>query len=163
MQVDIMLADFAEVHQNKLFITGAGINLLVVPPVQPYRVSFGVGLTVTVPWTATNQNHRMRIALADSDGQVIPLFQPFPGVVVPEEDRGAIIANFNVGRAASMEHGEDSILPIAFQFPGLELPHPGSYLMTVEIDSEELATARFRMFVPQMPAVMGGPAGLPMG
>jgi len=163
MQVDIMLADFAEVHQNKLFITGAGINLLVVPPVEPYRVSFGVGMTVTVPWTATNQNHRLRIALADSDGQIVPIFQPFPGLAVPEEDRGAIVANFNVGRAASMEVGEDSILPIAFQLPGLELPHPGTYKMTVEIDGTELATARFRMFVPQMPAVIGGTPGLPMG
>jgi hypothetical protein len=163
MQLDVMLADFAEVHQNKLFITGAGINLLVVPPVQPYVVNFGVGLTVTVPWTATNQNHRLRIALVDRDEQIIPVFQPFPGIVIPEEDRGAIIANFNVGRAASMEVGEDSILPIAFQFPGLELPHPGSYKMTFEIDGTELAAARFRVFVPQMPAVMGGPAGLTMG
>jgi len=163
MQVDLMLADFAEVHQNKLFITGAGINLILIAPSEPpYVAHFGVGLTVTVPWTATNQNHRLRIALVDSDETVVPVFQPPPGVVVPETDRGTILANFNVGRSPSMEVGEDSIMPLAFQFPNLPLPHPGTYKIIVEIDGTELAAARFRVFIPQPQAFMsGGPSALP--
>jgi len=162
MQVDMMLADFAEVHQNKLFITGAGINLVVVPPTAPYVANLGVGLTVAVPWTATNQNHRLRIALVDSDEQVVPVFQPPPGVDVPEEDRGAILANFNVGRSAIMETGEDALFPMAFQFPNLQMPHPGSYKITVEIDGTEVAAARFRVLTPQPSALLGGgPAAIP--
>jgi len=162
MQVDMMLADFAEVHQNKLFITGAGINLVVVPPTTPYVANFGIGLIVAVPWTATNQNHRLRIALVDSDEQVVPVFQAPPGVDVPEGDEGVILGNFNVGRSAMMEVGEDALFPIAFQFPNLQVPHPGSYKITVEIDGTELAVARFRIMTPQPSALLGGgPAALP--
>jgi hypothetical protein len=158
----MMLADYAQVHQGKLYLTGAGINLMMAPPIEPYVVNFGIGMTVTVPWTATNQNHRLRIALVDRDEVVVPVFQPPPGIVVPEEDRGVILGNFNVGRAASMEVGEDSIMTIAFQFPNLAIPHPGSYKITVQIDGTELAYTRFRVLSPQPSAVLGGgPSALP--
>jgi hypothetical protein len=162
MRVDIMLADFAEVHQNKLFITGAGINLMMIPPIEPYRLNFGVGITIAVPWTATNQNHRLRIALVDRDEQVIPITQTPPGVTVQEGDEGVIGGNFNVGRAASMEVGEDSILPMAFQFSGLPVPHPGSYKLTMQIDGTEVASARFRVVTLQPSALMGPIAQPPM-
>jgi hypothetical protein len=158
MQVDMMLADFAEVHQNKLFITGAGINLMMVPPTEPYLLNFGLGLTVTIPWTATNQNHRLRVALVDSDEQIVPVFQPPPGADVPEGDHGVILGSFNVGRSPSMEVGEDSIMPIAFQFPNLLVPHPGSFKITVQIDGADMACARFRVVPSQPSVIMGGPA-----
>ena len=161
MQVNVMLADFAEVHQNKLFITGAGVNLVIVPPTEPYVANFGIGLIVTIPWTATNQNHRLRIALVDRDEHVVPVFQPPPGLDVPEDDRGVILGNFNVGRSAIMEVGEDSILPIAFQFPNLLIPHPGSYKIVIEIDGTELAAARFRVVTPQPSALLAGPSAIP--
>ena len=158
MQVNIMMADFAEVHQNKLFITGAGINLMMVAPVEPQVINFGIGLTVAVPWTATNQNHHLKIALVDSDEHVVPLFRVPPGMVMPEgQQEGVITANFNVGRSASMEVGEDSIMPLAFQFPNLLIPHPGTYKITVDIDGSEVGCARFRVVAAQ-PSVMLGPA-----
>jgi hypothetical protein len=160
MQVDMMIADFAEVHQGKLFISGAGINGMAVPPSadQPV-VNFGVGITVTIPWLATNQNHRIVISLRDTDGVLVPLTQPLPGQEVPEEDRGKIVGRFNAGRAASMEIGDDSIMPIAFQFPGLRLPHPGTYTMSMEIDGTEMAAARFRVVELQPQLQLG--VGLP--
>lgn len=160
MQVDIMLADFAEVHQGKLFVSGAGINLMMIPPTEPYVLNFGVGLTVTIPWTATNQNHRLRIALVDSDEAVVQIVQTPPGVVVPDEDKGVILGSFNVGRSPSMEVGEDSLVPLAFQFPNLPVPHPGTYKLTVQIDGTEMACARFRVVTPQ-PSVVTGPSALP--
>jgi len=160
MQLDLMLADYAAVHQGKLFISGAGINLVTVPPSgDEYRINLGIGLTITIPWQATNQNHRLLISLADSDGAIVPLGQPIPGQAVPPEDVGKIIGNFNVGRAASMEIGEDSILPLAFQFFGLSVPHPGTYTFAVAIDGTEMGTARFRVvgLQPGMPI-----PGMPM-
>jgi hypothetical protein len=161
MQANLMLADYATVHQGKLFISGAGINLMVIPAAEPYVLHFGLGITVNIPWTATNQNHRLRIALVDTDEHIVPIAPVPPGVQVPEEDRGAIVGNFNAGRSPSMEVGEDSIMPLAFQFPSLVLPHPGTYKITMEIDGTEVACARFRV-VPQQPvAFMGQPVTLP--
>lgn len=161
MQVDMMMADYATVHQGKLFITGAGINLMMVPQMEPpYLLNFGVGITVAIPWTATNQNHRLKIALVDRDEQVIPIAKTPPGVTVPEGEEGMIHGNFNIGRAASMEVGEDSIIPMAFQFPNLPIPYPGTYKLVVQIDGSEVACARFRVVAPQ-PISFGGPAALP--
>jgi hypothetical protein len=160
MQVDMMLADYATVHQGKLFITGAGINLILVPPTEPYLVNFGVGITVAVPWTATNQNHRIKIALVDNDEQNIPIAQVPPGVSVPEGEEGMIHGNINVGRSPSMEVGEDSIVPLAFQFPSLPLPHPGAYKLTMQIDGTDVASIRFRIVAPQ-PMSFGGPSTHP--
>lgn len=157
MRADLMLADYAMVHQGKLFISGAGINVMTVPPpAEKYVVNFGIGLSVTIPWQATNQNHRLLVSLADSDGALVTLAQPMPGMSTPHEDVGKIIASFNAGRAATMEVGEDSILPIAFQFSGLQLPHPGSYTLTVEIDGTEMAVTRFRVVTLQPGIPMGG-------
>lgn len=156
MQVNLMLADYATVHQGKLFISGAGINLMVIPAAEPYRLSFGLGITVDIPWTATNQTHRLRIALVDSDEQIVPISTPIPGANVPEEDQGVILGNFNAGRSPSMEVGEDSIMPLAFQFPGLVVPHPGTYKITMQIDGTDVACARFRV-VPQQPVTFMGP------
>jgi Family of unknown function (DUF6941) len=159
MHVNLMLADFAQVHQGKLFISGAGITGMATPPgVDRYVINFGVGITVTIPWLATNQNHRMVISLVDSDGQVVPLAQPLPGQEPPPEYAGRIFGTFNAGRAASMEVGEDSILPLAFQFGGLEVPHPGTYTISMEIDGTEMANARFRV-VPLQPGIQ---MGMPM-
>ena len=105
MQVNLMLADYATVHQGKLFISGAGINLMVIPATEPYVLNFGLGITVNIPWTATNQNHRLRIALVDTDEHIVPVAAVPPGAQVPEEDRGAILGNFNAGRSPSMAPG----------------------------------------------------------
>jgi hypothetical protein len=160
MQVNMMLADYATVHQGKLFISGAGINLMIVAPTEPYVLNFGVGLTVAIPWTATNQNHRLRIALVDNDERTVPVFRAPPGIVVPEGDEGVILGNFNAGRSPSMEVGEDSIMPLAFQFPNLPIPHPGTYKLTMQIDGTDVGCARFRVVAPQLPSFMG-PTAIP--
>lgn len=165
MRTNMMLADFATVHQGKLFITGAGINLMMVAPTEPYVVNFGLGITVEIPWTATNQNHRLRIALVDEDEHVVPVTKPLPGIEVSKEDEGVILGNFNAGRSPSMQVGEDSIMPLAFQFPNLQLPRPGNYKVTMEIDGTEVASVRFRIAVPAVTipgtTIPGGPTALP--
>ena len=160
MQVNLMLADYATVHQGKLFISGAGINLMVISAAEPYVLNFGLGITVDIPWTATNQTHRLRIALVDTDEHIVPINTPMPGAAVPQEDQGTILGNFNVGRSPSMEVGEDSIMPLAFQFPNLVVPHPGTYKITMQIDGAEVACARFRV-VAQQPISFMGPVALP--
>jgi hypothetical protein len=132
-----------------------------MPPAPPLVINFGIALTVEVLWQATNQNHRLKIALVDRDQQVVPLFRLPPGVVLPDgEQEGVINANFNVGRSASMEVGEDTIMPLAFQFPGLPIPRLGAYKIVVEIDQTEVAYARFRAVAAQ-PALTFGPSPLP--
>ena len=69
MRINAMLCDYAQVHQGKLFIAGAGINLIGVQSYEPpFPVNIWVAGTITVPWTATNEMHHLVVAVEDQDG-----------------------------------------------------------------------------------------------
>ncbi|MDQ1532154.1 MAG: hypothetical protein QOE37_2302 [Microbacteriaceae bacterium] len=150
MDVDAFLADYAQVHVGKLFVSGGGINLLTPPtPGPPYVVHFALAMTVMIPWQATNERHSLKISLIDTDGEQIQLIEPAPDT--SDEDRGKIVAQFNAGRSPIMQPGEDTPLPIAFPFLGLPLPHPGSYRLIIELDDVEKAKKTFRVLDPEAP------------
>ena len=62
LSVQGMLCDFAEVSGGKLFISGAGINLIASGSNDgpPYPVNIALALLVRIPWTATNQQHKLK-------------------------------------------------------------------------------------------------------
>jgi hypothetical protein len=154
VDVDAFLADYAQVHAGKLFVSGAGINLLTPPaPGPPYVVHFALALTVMIPWQATNERHELKISLVDTDQERIPLVEP--SADTPLEDRGKIIAQFNAGRSPIMQPGEDTPLPIALPFLGLPLPHPGSYRLIIELDNVEQTGKTFRVLDPEAPHGFG--------
>lgn len=150
MKATGMLCDYAEVAGGKLFISGAGINLVgcgVAEP--PHPVSISLAILVTTPWNATNQPHRMTIELisdqgADGGAHRVALTDtemPNP------EDKGLIVAEFNVGRSPTMKPGEDSLMPLALPMHGLGLPSPGSYFFAVAINGTEVDRVSFRVEV----------------
>jgi len=148
VDVDALLADYAQVHAGKLYVTGAGINLLTPPvPGPPYVVHFALALTVTIPWQSTNQPHSLKVSLVDTDGERVQLAEPTGDT--PPDDRGKILAQFNAGRSPIMQPGEDTVLPIALPFFGLALPHPGSYRLIIEMDDVETAGKTFRVLDPE--------------
>ncbi|WP_445187200.1 DUF6941 family protein [Pseudonocardia sp. Cha107L01] len=150
MDVDVLLADYAQVHAGKLFVSGAGINLLTPSvPGPPYVVHFALALTVTIPWQATNQRHTLRVSLVDTDGEQVQLTEP--AADTPPEERGKITAQFNAGRSPIMQPGEESVLPIALPFLGLALPHPGSYRLLIELNDMEPEGKTFRVLDPEAP------------
>jgi hypothetical protein len=147
MKIKALLCDHAEVSGNKLFISGANINLLGVRSADvPLRVNFALAIVAEIPWNATNEPHTMSIELVSDQGgtaERVPLSDDLPAGQ-EEADKGMIFAQFNVGRGPNMKRGEDTLLPIALPFFGLPLPRPGGYFMAIRIDGTELDRVSFR-------------------
>jgi hypothetical protein len=144
-----MLCDFAEVSGNKLFISGAGINLIGTDRTQaPLPVNFALALLIRIPWTATNQQHTLKVELfsdtSDKGPQLVVLNEGEPPTG-KDEDRGSIVGYFNMGRSPAMQVGEESLLPVAFPLQGLPLPDMGSYYFLISIDGTEVQRISFRI------------------
>lgn len=158
--VEAMLCDFAEVSGNKLFISGAGINLIATNRAEaPHAVNFALALLVRIPWNATNQQHTLRVELmsdsADGGPKRVPINNALPPNV-DDEERGNVIALFNAGRSPMMQVGEETLMPIAFALPGLPLPDVGSYFFDISIDGTQMDRVSFRITtVLNMPSVSG--------
>ncbi len=150
LSVQGMLCDFAEVSGGKLFISGAGINLIASPVSDgpPYPVNVALALLVRIPWTATNQQHKLKVdLLSDSPGGG-PTRVPINAGSAPEgneEDQGTILALFTAGRSPNMQAGEESLMPVALPMPGVPLPVMGSYYFSIFIDGTELDRVSFRV------------------
>lgn len=145
MQAKVLLCDYAEVAQGKLFITGANINRVFVQPVPPHAINIALAASVTIPWNATNQPHTLTIELVNDQGDRIPLAPAQPGQ--PASDEGLISAQFNAGRSADMKPGEDTLMPLAIPMLGFPLPALGSYFFQVKIDGTDVDRVSFRVDV----------------
>ena len=144
MDIDVLLCDHAETAEGKLFINGAGINLLWVTPDAPHVVNFGVAAVVHVPYTATNQPHRIRVTIVDEDGEPVV---PWTPEGAPASGPIEIQAEFNVGRPAQLVPGEAQDIPFAFQLMALPMPRLGPHAVVVEIDGETVRQLAFRVLV----------------
>ena len=157
MYLDVMLCDFAQLAGDKLFVSGANIDRVIVPAgtPPPYVVSFSVAGLVHVPWNSTNEEHVLSFALVTEDGDVPEL--P-PGANVPGEGVGGQMA-FNVGRPPQLSGGEEQNVPFAFGFPALPLMRPGRYSLILSLDGVESRRVPFGLHVE---APRGyGPASIP--
>lgn len=143
-----MLCDFAEVSGQKLFVSGAGIGLVASAASEPpHVVNIALAVLVRIPWTATNQEHRLTIELvSDTDkGPERVLLNEMLPQNDPESNRGLIIALFNAGRHPAMIVGEQTLLPVALPMYGLRLPSLGSYFYSVSLDGTEVDRVSFRL------------------
>jgi hypothetical protein len=150
----VMLCDYAQVHGGKLYVTGAGINVVVTPQAGPgYPINLWAAVLVTVPWNAHNQAHRLEVRLEDQDSNAVPFAQPLPGARVQEGFGGSLLAQFNVGRPPNMQHGDDSVFPLAVNL-SVHVPVLGPYRVVLLVDGKEIAHARFRVLHQQMANVI---------
>ena len=148
-----MLCDFAEVSGGKLFISGAGIGMIGVAQLEPpFRVFVSLAVIVQIPWGATNQQHRLEIELISEEGselKKIPLSEQLPDGI-DDSYRGSVVALFNAGRSPMMVNGEQTLMPVAIPFQGLELPQLGTYFFSIKIDGSEVDRVSFRMLSTSM-------------
>lgn len=148
MDASLIICDYAQVNNNKLYIVGGAANLVLTPSAQPpHPIGAWITILITVPWQAHNQAHKIVISLVDADGQKVGLGQPLPGTQIAPGDEGSVVGQFNAGRAAAMEPGDESILPMAIPMQ-LQVPHLGVYRVILDIDGTEIASARFRVLYP---------------
>jgi len=150
IHIDQMLADYAAVYAGKLVVSGAGINVLAARPTsEDYAVSFGVGLLIKIPLKATNCGHRIVISVADADGTKVTLMENQTRSDIRPEDKGSIIADFNMKPAPDMKDEDELILPLAFQFNSQHVPREGLYTIRAEVDGIELSYTRFQVLAQQ--------------
>jgi hypothetical protein len=147
IQASVILCDYSQAWQGKLFINGAGINIVGVADAEPpHRIGVSAAVLITVPWSAHNQMHRLKVSLLDEDERVVPLSNlSHPGGLESNpEDEGSVIGQFNAGRAPIMTTGDDTVLPMGIPLQA-ELPKLGAYHVVVYVDRTELARCRFRV------------------
>ena len=67
----LILADYAQVVGNKLYLMGGGWDVLTVNSRFPVQWQCAVAASFRVPWNETNQRHNVEIEIATDDGKTI--------------------------------------------------------------------------------------------
>src|SRR4029077_6949545 len=122
----LMLTDYSEAVNGKLYLTGGGWNVLRLPEL-PHEWSFHIGLGIDVAWHETNNPHELSVTIQDPDGI---------------ELGDGLTANFETGRPPGMPQGQEQRLVMAIASPAT-FPTAGPHAAVVEVNGEELGRARF--------------------
>lgn len=126
MEATVMLADWADAINGKLYIQGGGWTR-VDSSLGPIR--FALAIKLGVPWDAANTQHTLVISLVDADGHLV---EPGPGAAPIK-----IEANFEVGRPPGLAPGTELDVTLAPNFVGIPLA-VGRYRFTLEVDGQLL-------------------------
>ncbi len=159
--VEAILADSATTAEGKLYVQGGGWNLLHATSL-PFRVPrVGIVLLLSVPWTATNQMHRLEVTLRDQDERELPLADAPPGAVLGTQGTAGgrihrFEAQFNVGRPPVLEVGDVQLIPIAINVDGLVFERAGSYHFVISVDGHEEKRLPLRVVLDLQPVARVG-------
>ena len=127
----MLLCDAADAANGKLYVLGGGWSHIQLPDT-PFNASLAV--LIAVPWTATNEKHKLRVQLIDDDGQQ----------VVVAENPVLAEGPFEVGRPPGLKAGTAIHQPLTFRFNNLVLP-AGGYVFELEMNGTVLARCPFRV------------------
>lgn len=131
MEATMLLCDFAESANGKLYVMGGGWT--EVSGQGPINCSLAIKLDVR--WDETNRKHAAELVLVDLDG----------GVVTGSEGEDVMVGlEFETGRPPGSIPGDDITTTLAFRFQSLDL-EPAGYKFTFTVDGTELAASRFRV------------------
>ncbi len=121
MEIDwLILADSAEVVNNKLYILGGGWDSITVNSAFPVVHPCAVATAFSVPWNETNQPRNVEIEILTEDG----------------ESRAKIGAKVEAGRPANLPRGQSQRVQFAVRF-NLKLEGPGGHVIIARIEGEE--------------------------
>jgi hypothetical protein len=146
VEVNAFLADAAEESQGKIYALGIGWNRIYTREFPARHPRMAIAITVHVPYTQTNQVHRISIQLETEDGQVVPLGDAPPSA--PDEPPGKIHelgGEFNVGRPPNLTPGDEQIVPLALTLDGLRFEQPGKFNWVIRIDGTEVRRLDMRV------------------
>jgi hypothetical protein len=147
MEVDAFLADSVVSADGKLYVHGAGWDVITTQSLPVRHSRIGIGVIIHVPYTATNQAHDLEVRLEDADGQVVALSSR------PPSESGAepvtkFSGQFNVGRPPTLPPGSAQIVAIAMQIDGMLFEKVGGYRFIVSIDGSDVKALPFRLTTP---------------
>ena len=126
----LILANHAEAQNGLLYLSGGGWDRLTrryPAGGQPKPHSFGIGVTVNVPWSEANRKHRLELWIEDEDGGK-PLMQ--------------VDGELEVGRPPGVPEGSDRRAVLAVEAL-MTFPHPGGYRLVGRVGGKEKSYAFF--------------------
>ena len=123
----VMLADAAQVTNNKLYVLGGGWERLSVASDFPVRQRCALALAFSVPWAETNQRHAFSVRILDQDGK---------------EVHGAINGHFETGRPAGLQAGAEQRVQVAIDL-NLTLETEGVYVIETTVAEETTSRTTF--------------------
>ncbi len=144
IEVSAFIADSAELVQGKIYALGIGWNSIYTEQFPCTHPRMALGILLTVPYTATNRNHKLTVTLQTEDGQKVALqtqVQPNGEINSTSE----VDANFTMGRTPLLPAGDAQILPIAMTFDQLRFEQQGVYTWVVEIDGTPVTRIPIRL------------------
>ncbi len=122
----VLLSDYSEAVNGKLYLTGGGWNVLRLPEL-PHEWSFHIGLGIDVAWHETNESHELVVTVQDPDGI---------------ELGDGLTANFETGRPPGMPQGQEQRLVMSIGATA-NFTTAGPHAAVVQVNGEELGRARF--------------------
>lgn len=137
MQLDLMLCDHAQVSGDKLFVSGAGIDRMMVPAGSsaPYVVNFSVAGIVTVTPAEAAVDQVITFKVLTADGRTPTLAGP---------DGNARTVSGELGLIAGDRVAEkDQVIAFAFSFQGVPLFGLGEHEVIVEAGGVEVRRVGF--------------------
>lgn len=123
----MMLADAAQVTNNKLYVIGGGWERLTVGSDFPLRQRASLALSFSIPWEDTNQRHGFSVRIMDEDGKEI---------------HGAINGHFETGRPAGLQPGAEQRVQVAIDLT-LNLEKEGVYVVEATLAEQETSRTTF--------------------
>jgi hypothetical protein len=145
VQVEAFLADSVASAEGKLYVQGAGWNVINTVQVPTRHPRIGLGLIIRVPYTATNQMHKFELYLEDSDGNELPLADAPPGTEMPDGKIRRLGGQFNVGRPPTLQPGDEQLVAMAINLDGLMFDRADSYRFVIELDGSRERELSFRV------------------
>ena len=146
MKLTLILADWAQVINGKLYVMGGGWT-----ETGPAPTPSALAALIEVSWDETNRKHPVKFELVDSDGQPVM-------VVAPTGAQPVVVATeFEVGRPPGVNPGTSFNLPMALNFGPLLLPPGKEFVWRGFIDDRSVeawvVTFRTRSVQPQQLAL----------
>jgi hypothetical protein len=138
IRVTMLLADAAQVADNKLFILGGGIAVIPATP-----SPLAIAAKIDVPWDRAGRVHDWKLELLDADGMPV-LLGDLPVVVQGQ---------FEVSRNDETPAGIPLAMPLAVNFSGLVLPGGQRFAWRLVIDNDTEPDWQVGFSVAEIPAI----------
>ena len=124
----LILADYAEIVGNKLYLMGGGWDVLTVNSGFPVKHQCAVAASFRVSWKETNQRHNVEIEIATEDGQTL----------------AKVDGQIEVGRPPGIPPGQDQRCQLAGSAV-LDLKDAGRYVIIGRIEGRDAARVNFNV------------------
>ncbi len=138
IHVVMMLADSAQVAENKLFILGGGITVIPTTP-----APLAIAVKIEIPWDRADVTHDWTLELLDADGMCV-MVNDLPVLVQGQ---------FQIGRADHLPPGSPLPMPLAVNFSGLSLPAGQRFAWRLVIDDTTEPDWQLAFSVAEAPTV----------